>query len=131
MLFEGTLHSLSEEPDFEIKSAETLHRSRRSLADRVHNAVMQIAGGRGALLSHTEKAWSSITFSGTRHELVLEFLGEDAPGAGEELIDKLPDYEFTIPGQLVADAAITSVDHFFGPQERLTITAVLLLLEEG
>jgi hypothetical protein len=130
MLLEPPLVTLADEPDFEIKSADTLHRPRRSLADRVRNAVMKITGGRGVVLSHSEKAWSSITFSGTRHELVLEFLGEDAPTAGEELIEKLPDYEFTIPGQLVADAAITSVDHFFGPQERLTITAVLLL-EEG
>jgi hypothetical protein len=30
----------------------------------------------------------------------------------------------------VADAAIHTVEHLFGPEERLTVTAVLLLLEE-
>jgi hypothetical protein len=48
-----------------------------------------------------------------------------------EKIERLPDYEFAIPRQLVADATITKVDHRFGAMERLEVTAVLLLLEEG
>ena len=39
--------------------------------------------------------------------------------------------EFVLPGQLVADATITAVDHRFVAMERLEVTAVLLLLEEG
>lgn len=106
-------------------------RPRRSLADRVRSALLLITGGAGTILSHEEKAWASITFSGTRHAVVLEFCGAEAVAAGEELIECLPDHEFAIPGQLVADATITKVDHRFGAMERLEITAVLLLLEEG
>ena len=69
--------------------------------------------------------------AGTRHEVVLEFCGPEAVAGGEELIERLPDHEFALPGQLVADATITKVDHRFGAMERLEVTAVLLLLEEG
>jgi hypothetical protein len=106
-------------------------RARRSLADRVRSALLLITGGSGTILSHEEKAWASITFAGTRHAVVLEFCGAEAVAAGEELIEHLPDHEFAIPGQLVADATITKVDHRFGAMERLEVTAVLLLLEEG
>ncbi|MGY6552158.1 MAG: hypothetical protein ACXIT4_09740 [Erythrobacter sp.] len=134
-MFYPAAHDAALAPDsnaseFEIKSAAALHRPRRTLADRVRSAVMKLAAGRAVLLAHEEKPWASITFSGTRHELVLEFTGIDAVMAGEDLMERLPDHEFTIPGQLVADATITAVDHMFGPEERLTITAALLLLEE-
>lgn len=120
----------------EVKSAPLLglnrfQRPRRSLADRVRSALLLITGGEGTVLSHEEKSWASITFSGTRHEVVMEFCGAEAAAAGEELIEQLPDHEFTLPGQLVADATIAKVDHRFGAMERLEVTAVLLLLEEG
>lgn len=114
----------------EVKSASALPRPRRCLGDRVRAALGKLAAGRGTVLSHEEKAWASITFSGSRHELVMQFTGIDEVVAGEDLIDRLPDHEFAIPGHLVADAAVTAVDHLFGPQERLTVTCVLLLLEE-
>ena len=112
-------------------SAPAALRPRRSLADRVRAGLMQLTGGHGTVLGHAEKAWASITFAGTRHEVVLVFCGAEAVAAGEELIERLPDHEFALPGQLVADAAITKVDHRFGAMERLEVTAVLLLLEEG
>ena len=130
-------HCLADFEQLEVKSAPfpvsapAALRPRRSLADRVRAGLMEITGGHGTLLGHEEKAWASITFAGTRHEVVLEFCGTDAVVAGEELIERLPDHEFTIPRQLVADATITKVDHRFGAMERLEVTAVLLLLEEG
>ena len=127
-------HIFADFSEIEVKSAPALTRAplrpRRTLVDRVRTALMQLTGGRGTMLAHTEKAWASITFSGTRHEVVLEFCGAEAVAAGEELIERLPDHEFTLPGQLVADATITKVDHRFGAMERLEVTAVLLLLEE-
>lgn len=120
----------------EVKSAPLLgltrfQRPRRTLADRVRAALLLITAGEGTVLSHEEKCWASITFSGTRHEVVMEFCGPEAVLAGEGLIEQLPDHEFTLPGQLVADATIAKVDHRFGAMERLEVTAVLLLLEEG
>ncbi len=128
-------HLFADFDTIEVKSANPApsrcFRARRSTADRVRAAVRAIAGGQGTLLAHDEKAWASITFAGTRHEVTLEFCGADAVVGGEELIERLHDHEFRIPGQLVADATVTKVDHRFGAMERLEVTAVLLLLEEG
>lgn len=107
------------------------YRPRRTTADRVREALLTLAQGHASLLTHEEKAWASITFSGTRHEVMLDFDGADAVAAGEEFIDELPEHEFRIPGQLVADATVRAVDHRFGAEERMVVTAVLLLLEEG
>ncbi|MEM6267286.1 MAG: hypothetical protein AAF707_07160, partial [Pseudomonadota bacterium] len=107
------------------------YRPRRSIADRVREALLMLAEGRAELLTHEEKAWASITFSGTRHEVMLDFVGADAVEVGEEFIVNLPEHEFRIPGQLVAEASVTEVDHRFGAEERMVVTAVLLLLEEA
>lgn len=103
----------------------------RTTSDRAREALLAICGGMGTVLSHEERAWASITFAGTRHELVVRFEGLEQVEAGELLIAQLPDHEFRIPGQLVADACVTKVEHLFGPAETLTVTAVLLLLEES
>ena len=127
-------HIFADFDQLEVKSAAVpcaALRPRRTLADRVRAALMGLTGGHGTMVTHTEKAWASITFAGTRHEVVLEFCGPDAVAAGEALIERLSDYEFALPGQLVADATITKVDHRFGAMERLEVTAVLLLLEDG
>jgi hypothetical protein len=131
------VHLLGDFDQIEVKSASfaggiaRFPRPRRTLADRVRAGLLELTCGHGTVLSHEEKAWASITFAGTRHEVVLEFCGAEAVAGGEELIERLPDHEFTLPGQLVADATVTKVDHRFGAMERLEVTAVLLLLEEG
>ncbi|MBD2841324.1 hypothetical protein [Erythrobacter rubeus] len=127
--------------DLETKSADAApsptlrarrYRPRRTTADRVREALLTLAEGRASLLSHEEKAWASITFSGTRHEIMLDFDGRTAVAAGEDFIAALPDHEFRIPGQLVAEATVREVDHRFGSDdERMVVTAVLLLLEES
>ncbi len=128
--------------DLETKSADAgapaspsrrarRYRPRRTVSDRVREALLMLANGRADLLTHEEKAWNSITFSGTRHEVMLDFNGAEAVTAGEDFIAELPEHEFRIPGQLVADATISEVDHRFGTGERMVVTAVLLLLEES
>ena len=141
MLFEeaSSFASLS---GFETKSADEgnskvsrfqtarRYRPRRTNSDRVRDAVLLLASGCADLLNHEEKPWSSITFSGTRHELMLDFNGEQAVEAGETFVAALPEHEFTIPSQLVADATIAEVEHSFKPYERMVVKAVLLLLED-
>ena len=51
--------------------------------------------------------------------------------AGEMLIAALPEHEFTLPGQLVADAAVARVDHEMLPEPKLTVELELLLLVDG
>jgi hypothetical protein len=94
------------------------------------NALHALAGGRAELLRHSEQPWASITFSGARHSAVLAFVGTEAVAAGEDLIACLPEHEFAIPGQLVADAAVTAVTHSALPEPRLEVTIEVLLLED-
>ena len=106
-------------------------RPRRTAGDRVRMALTELHGGHGEILTHTEKAWASITFAGTRHSLKLVFAGADAVANGEVLVAELPEHEFAIPGQIVADAAILEVEHRLLPEPRLVVQCELLLLEEG
>lgn len=103
----------------------------RSTGDRLREAVLALGDFRGQIITHTEKAWASITFSGARHTLALLFAGEEAVEAGERFLAALPDHEFAIPGQLVADAAVTEAEHRLLPRPRLVVQCELLLLDEG
>lgn len=95
------------------------------------SALLELGGGKGELVRHSERNWASITFAGTRHSVVIAFTGAEAVAAGEAFIDAMPDHEFAIPRQLVADAAIVAVDHTALPEPRLEVTAELLLLEDA
>jgi hypothetical protein len=91
-------------------------------------AVTELAGSDVELIRHTERGWASITFSGTRHAMVLAFTGTQA---GEQFIAALPDHEFTIPRQLVAEATVVSVDQTVLAEPKLVIEIELLLLEDA
>ncbi len=95
------------------------------------SALMTLAGGRAELIRHSERPWASVTFSGSRHTIALAFTGIEAVAAGEAFIDALPDHEFTIPRQLVADAAVLTLEHVLLPQPRLQLEVEVLLLEDG
>ena len=105
-------------------------RPRRGPRERLAEALLTLAEGKARIASHSEKNWASITFAGARHRVELVFEGAQAVEAGECFIAFLPDHEFAIPGQLVADAAVVEVEHLFDPP-LLTVTCELLLLEEG
>lgn len=92
--------------------------------------VLALGGPGAEFLRHSERPWNSATFSGSRHTIRLAFTGAEAVACGERLIAALPDHEFTIPGQLVADATISSVEHQTVPEPRMTVEAELLLLED-
>lgn len=97
---------------------------------RLLSAVLELAGGKAELLRHRERAWASVTFSGSRHAMTLGFTGDEAIAAGEAFIAALPDHEFTVPRQIVADANVVSVDHKLSPEPRLVVEVELLLLED-
>jgi len=103
---------------------------RRGPGARLTAAVQELAQEKARVVSHSETNWASITFAGTRHRYVLEFEGPRAVEAGECFIVFLPEHEFTVPGQLVADAVITQVDHQLDPP-LMRVACELLLLEEG
>ena len=81
----------------------------RGAGARLVVELLALAEGHGVLLEHRQRAWASVTFSGTRHELVLRFEGDEAVAAGERLVAEVGDHEFAIPRQLVADAEVVAV----------------------
>lgn len=99
--------------------------------NRLARCVLALAGNQPALIRHIETPWASITFSGKRHTITLQFKGTDGIAAAEQFIAALPDHEFTLPGTLVADAAVTSADHRRLPHEILYVTVEILLLDEA
>jgi hypothetical protein len=111
--------------------ASATRTGRVSTGERLREAVLALAGGQGQALRHTEAAWASITFAGTRHRLRLVFEGAEAVAAGEELVAALPEHEFAIPRQLVADATVCGVESTLLPAPRLVVECELLLLEDA
>ncbi len=106
-------------------------RARPSPADRLRKALVALGEGHPLVVTHGEKAWASITFSGARHRFALCFSGEAAVAAGERFLAALPEHEFVVPGQLVADAAVLEVEHRLLPDPQLLVSCELLLLEEA
>ena len=101
----------------------------RDPRSRLREALLALAWP-ATILSHEEKSWASVTFAGARHRLELLFDGAEAVQAGELFIAFLPEHEFAVPRQLVADAAVTAVEHRLDPP-RMVVSCELLLLEEG
>lgn len=99
-------------------------------ADRLLRAIREIAGPLAVVLSHREIPWAGITFSGARHRMALRFAGSDAVSDGESFICALPDHEFRIRGHLVADAAVTRVDHECLPAPLMEVECEILVLDE-
>lgn len=95
------------------------------------SALFELGQGEAELLRHSERNWASATFAGTRHNVTLAFTGTEAIAAAEGLIEALPDHEFAIPGQLVADATVVSVEQAVLPQPRIVVELELLLLEDA
>ncbi|MHA6317036.1 hypothetical protein ACXYN8_05160 [Altererythrobacter sp. CAU 1778] len=112
-------------------SVPRVRRQRRTVGDRVRLALAEFAGPKARFENHTESNWASITFAGTRHRVTLSFAGSEAIAAGEAMIDALPDHEFAIPGQLVAEAEVIEVDHRIAPEPFMRVTCELLLLEDA
>lgn len=94
-------------------------------------ALFDLSGGKAELLRHSERSWASATFAGTKHMVALAFTGMDGVDSAEALIEALPDHEFRIPGQVVADALVVSIDQAALPQPRMVLELELLLLEDG
>ena len=103
---------------------------RRGPREKLADALLLLAENKGRITHHSEKSWASITFAGSRHRVEILFEGAEAVETAECFIAFLPEHEFSIRGHLVADAAVTAVDHIAHPPQ-LNITCEILLLEES
>lgn len=56
--------------------------------------------------SLSETAWASVTFAGARHRLLVSLDGSGATEAAADFLSDLPDLEWPLAGQIVADVAV-------------------------
>ena len=116
----------------ELLGASAVAEARRGLraGEQLRAQLLALAGGAGTVRVHAERSWASITFKGTRHTLQIRFEGVGEVAQAEAMIALLPDHEFSIPGQMVADAGVIDVDQRVLPCPTLTVTVEVLLLED-
>lgn len=93
--------------------------------------LLELGQGRAELVRHSEHSWASATFAGTKHCVELAFTGAEALEAAESLIAALPDHEFDLPGQLVADACVVTCEQAMLPQPRMVLEIEVLLLDDA
>jgi hypothetical protein len=98
---------------------------------RLLTEVLRLAGPAAQFERHSERPWSSTTFSGARHTIRLSFKGAAQVGRGETFIACLPDHEFTLAGRIVADASVTSAEHSLIEGPSLVVEAELLVLDDA
>lgn len=77
------------------------------------SALLRVLIGRAGvprnriLLSDAQSVdWRSLTFTGERHELDLRVPGPDSGAVVNRMCRGLEDFEFSIPGVIVADIAV-------------------------
>lgn len=96
-----------------------------SIQAKVETALHAMMPNGFCIIDHEVTDWASITFSGTRHEVRLHFHNSRR---AEMFAARLPDHNWCIEGQLVADACVRAVHPC--ANGATILTAVLLLLDE-
>ena len=94
------------------------------------SAVLGLAGPHAGLLRHAERAWASVTFSGTRHTIELQFSGAYGIADAERFIEALPEHEFDLSRQIVADAQVTAMKQAILPAPHAVVEIEILLLDD-
>ena len=98
-------------------------------ADPHHRLVRLLLAfaGDARLESGSRRPWASATFVGATHRLCLAVAGRNAFRNAVELADRLPEVEFHIPGQIVADIQATNVE---GDEESARLYVEALTIED-
>lgn len=105
-------------------------RIRPTIGERLVAVLAKLAGDLAEVASHKETPWASVTFTGSRHTVVLRFAGWEACDDGENFVAALPEHEFTLPGVLVADATIARNEQTLLPEPTMEVEVELLLLND-
>ena len=107
----------------------------RGIPARLVKTLARIAGDFGAgvpvypmlvLETATTKPWSSATFDGEIHRLELRLHGGavEIGNALDRLIDRLPDAEFDLSGQFVADAKLLAFN--LNPEPGVAVLSLIV-----
>ncbi len=69
--------------------------------------LLTMLGPGSELIEAQERAWASATFSGARHKLHLRLPMASAEAPPPAALAALPDHEFDLSGQIVADCIVS------------------------
>lgn len=77
--------------------------------------------------SRKQTPWHSATFSGERITIILNLAGDERTASARAFAKALPDAEFELRRQLVADIMVSDIQPF---EDSLLLTIEALLLDE-
>lgn len=80
---------------------------RTDVAARLVRTVLDGLGADATLHKADEREWASATFSGARHEIDLFIRLPSADAQPPAFLAQLPEWEFNLPGEIVADCSVT------------------------
>ncbi|MEK6542133.1 MAG: hypothetical protein AABZ45_08450 [Pseudomonadota bacterium] len=78
-----------------------------SNANHLCRILLTLLGPNAELIEAQERPWASATFSGARHIITLRMRLDSADASAPSALLALPDHEFLLPGEIVADCAVT------------------------
>jgi len=81
-------------------------KKKRDIGSMLTEQLQEYLGSEHLVSLSREKPWASITFSGTRFLFEIASLNPAASQASNQRLEQLPDHEFRLPGQFVADVLI-------------------------
>jgi hypothetical protein len=79
---------------------------RKDPGSTIASQIEALTEGRAIVTLKSERAWASITFSGTRYRLSIARTCASETGEMQNLAQALPNHEFAIPGHFVADMMV-------------------------
>ena len=79
---------------------------RRDPGALIGDQIAALVGSLGLVTLQRERAWASITFSGTRYSFLIEWSGDSESNRLCNLAKSLPDHEFVVPRYFVADILV-------------------------
>ncbi len=106
------------------------NRVRVTSGQRLALALFDRAGPLARLVRHTETQWTSATFSGARHTLVLRFAGLAAVADAEALTLAIADDAISVPRALIAEITVTRFSQTLLPEPAAELEIAALLLDQ-
>ncbi len=99
-----------------------------STARKLIRTVLPLFGGGAELIEAREREWASATFCGARHVLVLRSRLARADAPAPAALALLPEHQFSLEGEIVADCAVTRVQRTTDADGQSWLTATIELL---
>lgn len=77
-----------------------------SNANRLCRQLLSLLGKGAELIEAQERPWASATFAGARHSVTVRVPLDSADAPLPAILAALPDHEFDLPGEIVADCTV-------------------------